>query len=382
MKMAEYSKEYMEIVKNFRDAISINKTERVPNISNFFTWKILDSDIPFKEALYDYEKMEKIVCDFHERYNFDAYMDLGTRNPISVTDALGGGFYSFDEKTGGINMTDHILMSGEEYPDYVKNPVEFQKLLFQRKWPDMTTDQFIGGFSEFMNFGKYAGDMVAKFAHEYSRPTVFDMSGAILVPYEFFNSVGRGIKELSLDCRRHKNELREALDAYFTTFTIPSLDVALASDTSMYVTDTYTALLGYSMMSVKQFEAFYWPHLKIFIDKVIEADKTIYIFCESSMLRFAEFFQDFKKGHIVMHLEVDDPAEIRRLLPNICIAGGITTNVLGYGTPQECIDQAKKIIDDVGDGLILSQDKMVSFKNDCSRENLLALNEFIRNYRV
>lgn len=40
----------------------------------------------------------------------------------------------------------------------------------------------------------------------------------------------------------------------------------------------------------------------------------------------------------------------------------------------------KKLIDELGNGFIFSQNKMVSFRNDCTRENLLAVNEFIRNY--
>lgn len=377
-----YSQDYHEKVKLFRDAVNMKKPSKVPNISNFFTWKINDSTFSYKEALYDFKIMEKVVCDFHKRYDFDAYMDLGTRNPLAVTDAMGGGFYVFDEKLQGINIIDHILMSAEEYPEYAKNPLSFNKLLMKRKWPDLTTKQWSKGMSEFLGFGQYAMKMTKKFALEYSRPTVFNMTGAILTPYEFFNSVGRGIKELSIDCRKNKPQLIEALDSYYNIITDPSIDAALSGDTSMYVTDTYTALLGYSTMSVKQFEEIYWPSLKKFIDKVIAANKTIYIFCESTMLRLTDFFADFPKGHIILHLELDDPGEIRRRLPNVCIAGGMTTDILGRGTPVQCIDFAKKIIDDVGDGFIMSQNKMVSFKNDCNRENLIALNEFLQTYKA
>ena len=55
--------------------------------------------------------------------------------------------------------------------------------------------------------------------------------------------------------------------------------------------------------------------------------------------------------------------------------------LLGNGTPQECVDYAKKLIDELGDGYIFSENKMLSFKNDCKRENLLAVREFVRDYR-
>lgn len=58
------------------------------------------------------------------------------------------------------------------------------------------------------------------------------------------------------------------------------------------------------------------------------------------------------------------------------------TELLGKGTPQECVDYAKRLVDEMGSGYIFSQDKMISFKFDCQRENLLAVNDFLRNYKA
>jgi hypothetical protein len=79
-------------------------------------------------------------------------------------------------------------------------------------------------------------------------------------------------------------------------------------------------------------------------------------------------------------LEQDDIFEMRKKLPNVALAGGMKTSLLGYGTKEECVDYAKKLIDTLGEGFILSQDKMISFRNDIKRENLLAVHEFVRNY--
>ena len=55
--------------------------------------------------------MEKVVCDFHERYNFDAYTDLGTRNPVRVTNALGGYHYVIDDEKEVINIDDRSILN-------------------------------------------------------------------------------------------------------------------------------------------------------------------------------------------------------------------------------------------------------------------------------
>ena len=41
------------------------------------------------------------------------------------------------------------------------------------------------------------------------------------------------------------------------------------------------------------------------------------------------------------------------------------------------MEEARKLIGDLGNGFIVSSDKMLSFQDDCKRENLLAVNEYI-----
>ena len=373
---------YNERIKLFKDTVAMKKTNRVPNISAFFTWKIMDSEFGMKEALYDYKKLEKLVCDFHKRYQFDAYKDLGVRNPVKVIDALGSSFYTITDD-GGINVHDNVIMQGDEYAEFVKDPAKFNWIkLMKRKYPEGDAKKLADSIWNFMMFGQFAQKMTNKFVKEYECPSVFDMMAVALHPFEFFFQTARGIKEISRDLRKNKEGLIEAMEAVYENSMKPSLEASLVKDTSAYVCDTYIALLAHSTLSNQQFEEIYWPILKRVFDKVVAANKTMYVYCESTILRFAELFQEIPKGHLVIHLENDDIFEARKQLPNVCLAGGMTTDLLGYGTPQECVDYAKKLIDEPGNGYIFSQNKMVSFKTDCKRENLLTVNDFVRNYRV
>jgi hypothetical protein len=375
-------KEYEEKKKLFSDAIALKKTSRVPNLSNFYTWKILDSEFTLREAMYDYEKMEKLVRDFHNRYNFDAYMDLGSRNPLRVTDALGGGHHEVDDEKESINYIDHVLMTPDEYPEMKQDLVKFYwTKAFARKYPETTLPKLKQAALELMAYGQFVQHMTDVFVQEYKCPTVFNYNAVALMPFETLHSNLRGIKEISLDIRRHGKAIQELTDVMFATETYPAISAALETDTSSYVCDTYTALLGYAILSYKQFEMFYWPHLKKIIDLVVKKNKTLFIFCESTMLRFVDFFKEIPSGHVVLHLEEDDIFEIRKLLPNVCVAGGMNSTTLGYGTVKECVDYAKHLIDDLGDGYIFTQNKMMSFRSDCKRENLIAVNDFVRNYK-
>ena len=73
--------------------------------------------------------------------------------------------------------------------------------------------------------------------------------------------------------------------------------------------------------------------------------------------------------------------DINLLLP---ATATMTAELLGRGTPEQCVARTKELIDGLGGlegGFVLSQDKMLTFKNDAKPENLKAVSEFVTNYR-
>lgn len=366
----------------FKACVKFEKPERAPNVSCDFTWKFLDSEYSLSEAMMSNELIEKVVYDFHERYQFDAYIDFGCRNHMKVLKALGGDCaYKIDDESGAINFQEKVLMNADEYDEYLTNKNALMWKMFQRKFPGLTKGQLLQAMGAFLQTNQFSGQIITNFVQKYDTPALFNMFTVPMMPYENFIGYYRGMREGALDLRKNKRKLKEALDKDFETATLPRIIGGLSQPNEEYAFDCYTAMLGHSVMSNKQFEEFYWPHLKRLIDEVVARDKTLYIFCESSILRLAEYFQDIPKGHVCMHLELDDIFETRKKLPNICLAGGMKTELLGGETPEVCADYAKMLLDEMGEGFIFSQDKMVSFRNDCRRENLLAVNEVVRNYR-
>lgn len=371
---------YNEKLQLFRDNVSMKHTDRIPYLSNAFTWKVFDSEFSLPEAVRDSAKMEKAVCGFHERYHFDAYMDIGARNPVRVLDALGSSYYEITD--AGLNVVDHVLMEPEEYTEYAKNPDLFGwTKLMKRKFPDVKGKHIEAALMEFLGHANFTGQIGKKFVEEYECPSVYGGANVVIPPYEYFFQTTRGIRNMGRDARKYKEQLIEAINAQLEKNVLPGLKYALSQDSSMYVCDTYMAIIGYGILSEKQFGEIYWPTVKTVLDLLDKADKTMYVFCEGEMLRYADYFQDIPKGRIVLHVENDDIFEVRKRLPGLCLAGGMKVELLGNGTPQECVDYAKKLIDELGDGYIFSENKMLSFKNDCKRENLLAVREFVRDYR-
>lgn len=375
----ERSQEFRDRLQLFRDNIAMKHTERIPIMSKAVTWQILDCGCKFNETMSNYEKMQKVVEEYHHRYEFDSYIGVTARNPLAITNALGGGFYSITDDA--INYYDHVLMESDEYDDFLKDPKAFRWKMFQRKYPELTKGQMVDGVREFIKYLEFSDGMIEKFASEYHRPAIFNTNLTISLPFENFYNNYRGIKEVSLDMRKQKGKLKEAMDWIFENENTAVLNNVVNTENNSFVCDTFLVLLGHSILNRRQWEELYWPYLKKIIDTVIENDKTIYISVESSIARFAEYFQDFPKGHIVLELEEDNIFEMRKLLPNICLAGGMTCELLGRGTKEECVDFAKRLLEEVGDGFIMGQNKMMSFRNDCKRENLLAVVEYVKNYK-
>jgi hypothetical protein len=372
-------KERTELIDN---VLQFKKNKRVPLAANIGTWKVLDAGHKLSEAIYDFKLMEKIVEEFHQKYQFDVYSDVGNTNPMRVTRALGGGFFQIASSDDAIVVEDHHLMEQEDYPVLAGSSMGFYwAKAFQRYCkPGITIGELKNAVEEFIAFGEYSGNITNKYINQYGA-MMFDMN-SIMHPFEELFIKLRGIKNTSLDIRKHKGQMKETMDAMFVAQSEPTLKRGLEADYTGYVAPISLSFLGHSILSVDQFGELYWPYLKKILDATVPLKKPVFIYCEDTLLRFAEYFQDIPKGALLIQLERDDIFEFRKKLPNIALSGGMPLHLLGHGTKKECVDYAKKLIDTLGDGFVLSQDKYVSYPRDATRENLLAVNEFARTYTI
>ena len=106
---------------------------------------------------------------------------------------------------------------------------------------------------------------------------------------------------------------------------------------------------------------------------------TIRIFTENFGNICWNYLNDYKPGTVCLHLEKDDVFDLRKACPGVVIMGGINTELLNYGSEEECVERAKYLCDTLGKqgGFMLTQDKLVSYRNDCKRENLIALTKYM-----
>lgn len=361
----------------FRDTIAFKKTARVPLMSNVTTWKIFDEGIDFGAAITDYNIMENLERNFFKRYQFDSSESPGFFLPKGITDALGATTRTVDVESGVVNAKDHKLMEEDEYVEFAKDPSKFKwEKAFKRFAPNLTQTQFKNGIIAFLQLLEFNAKDVEMLKTECGVPLPPMLQ---LLPYEHIFNTYRGIKGMSMDLRRRPDEMANLLDILYEPTVSQTLNDAVSGANADCVGDLHIGCIGHSILNPKQFERFYWKYLQKELELLKAANKVMILYSEGSMLRFADYFQELPKGLLLLQVEMDNIFEVRKRLPNIALAGGMTTDLLGKGTVQQCIDYTKKLVAELGEGYVMSQNKMVAFRNDCKRETLLAVNDYLRN---
>ena len=379
-------------VQLFRDAANFKKTERIPHFANAVTWKIFDAGYTPVQAMTNFDILKESVIHFLDKYPADALMDTGIRNQFNVTEAFGSpGYYYYTEEAVGIY--DHAHCTVDTLQEYLDDPVKYAwEVILPKKygedWEKKTTEVWKKTFKEYLRYTMFIlkmSSVTKKYGIAPLSPNN-PMKGTIVLGIEECMSNLLGIQQLSLAMRRNPDQLEEFINRWDAERIQPVIDKVLAEGKPDYgyCFDASILMLAHNVMNKKQFERFYWPHFKQLLDAFAEKKMNIRIFTEGSILRFAEYFKDYPKGVLTFHLEQDDPFEFRQALPNVCIMGGMTTDLLSGGTPEECVAYAKRLCDELGKdgGFIFSENKMLSYRNDAKSENMLAVSKFVNEYRL
>jgi hypothetical protein len=210
---------------------------------------------------------------------------------------------------------------------------------------------------------------------------------AISPPFDFF-SMGRSLKEFSIDLHRRPEKVLAAMDA----ITPGLIEAAIGGQTMIsqatkwgYMTSFIGATRGSAtFISPKMFEKFNWPYIKQIALGLLDAGITPLFHFDSDWTPMLEFFKDLPKGKCVLELDsVTDIFKAKQVLAgHMCLMGDVPAALLTLGTPEQVSAYVKRLCEEVGDGggYILSSGCSVPI--DAKPENLRAMIEAGNRYGI
>ncbi|MDR0310723.1 MAG: hypothetical protein LBJ21_03950 [Acidobacteriota bacterium] len=135
-----------------------------------------------------------------------------------------------------------------------------------------------------------------------------------------------------------------------------------------------------TFLSDRQYKDFYWKYLQRMINHIIDAGMVPHVYTEGPYNSRIRHLAEVPKGKVVYSFEKVDPECVKRELGDIaCIQGIFPIYLLHYGTKQQVIDEAKRLIDILapGGGYIFSTD--AGFDH-AKPENVEAMFDTVKTY--
>lgn len=383
---------YKSRMKAVRDAISWKKPSKTPLFSNVYNWAFFDAGYGLIEATSDYSKTIEAHRQFCKKYNVDLVSGPELRNPFRLVNSLGKNelYVSGGEDTDNINVLATDLIEPDDYDEIAAG--NFQKVLWERCLPkrfpgivEMSAEEIADASKKLIEYNNTKKELTKVIRDEFGM-LQFTNQLFFTTMFEQLFSKYRPIRSISMDLRRCPHKVEAACETWTTPLMNKAIELindGTKGPNMNYTSELFSTITGHTILSSQNFEKFYMKYWGPALKACEDNGKTFMFYSEGDWARFGDYFNEYKKGTVAMMVETDDIYQVRKAYPNICLIGGLDVDVMGQGTPEQCVDMAKRAIDELGadGGLILQPNKMATYKRDMKAENLKAVADFVAEYR-
>ncbi|AOY74566.1 uroporphyrinogen decarboxylase family protein [Clostridium formicaceticum] len=387
--MGDMKKVYDDRVKRILTTVNHEEPDRVPILSTYGTWAVSYANSSIKEIEENPEKEIEVFCKPHEDIYCDATYTCGIAFDAKSAEIIGSKSHFISRDGETIQHQEITPMESEDYPDLIKNPMEFIfNKLVPRKAANLreSASENYDTLKQLLNHWKVKGDVQqrlrATLKEKYGIPVI--TGGFAYPPMDIIFDYLRGFKGISLDIRRRPEELLEAINA-LAEF---SNDVmGIHPGTKQVASFPFYATMMHlpTFINAKQFEKFFWPTYEKMFLKIHELGGKLIIFLEGKWEDKYYLLNSMPKNFAIGIIEGDDVFEAKKKIgDNITIAGGMPLELLKMGTKDKCIDYAKKLLDECapGGGYIFATSRELLSRGDLNVENLKAVNQFVHEHGV
>lgn len=387
---AAAEKRYKEKVTRLTKANRCEVPDRVPVTLPTGHYAAYYGGYDFKTVMYDAEALKKAWRKFMEDFLEDMDMFMGPAFVFSgkVMDIADYKNYAWP----GHGLADYVntfqfieaeYMKENEYDDFIKDPSDYGfRVLTPRTMGAAEGLQYFPPLSALMGtpmvmtipftrpevretFKKLiaAGEAmeqwqkeimtVAREAAEAGFPA--GRGGLGIAPFDVIGDFLRGTQGIAIDMFRRPEQLLECIDMIYELIVPRMIDNINASGGHAVTFPLHRG--DDTFMSRMQFEKFYWPSLKQYLDTLIEEGIQVSLFAEGAYNERLEYIGDFPKGWVSWMFDKTDMAKAKKMIGDrCCISGNVPASLMVAGTPKEVKEYCRKLIETCapGGGYILA----------------------------
>ncbi|HZK25755.1 MAG TPA: uroporphyrinogen decarboxylase family protein [Oscillospiraceae bacterium] len=369
-------------ISRFVAAETLGTPDRVPTftVPTFFPTKMTGMTV--KDAFYDQEKLLEAYHKYLEVYDPDMY--FGPNVAVGVSGAAldiletkqimwpGNGV----DDNASFQLVEGEYMTQAEYDQFLNDSSDFNLRVYLPrvhnalagfgKFPPLLSiangynSPFIGAFADpkiLQSLKKIveAAEIQAKWMENYAafekeaaeHGHVNLMGGIALAPFDLISDMLRGMKGTMFDMFQEPDKLLAAQDKFLPLAINSAIGMTKAANNPRVFIPLHRGADGF--MSNKQFEKFYWPHLKKIIEAITDAGCIAYPFFEGTYDERLEYLQELPSGKTVAWFDRSDMVRVKEVLGGkLCIAGGMPITLLQASTVAGVKEYTKDMIDTVG----------------------------------
>ena len=389
MKQIYTDETYKESLDRVDDVLHGRQPDRVPTYALASEWMFFNAGYSQR----DIEENPTLCYDSFKKMVEDVYFDttLGPQYPRALVykEKLGGGNFEFS--SSGIiqwNSTNVTCMNEDEYPQLIENPWKFfMEVVLPRKYskfalqdPTEKYNALCEAWDAKVKATSMMPETMKRCREDVKVPVIFDPSTRYWHPFDVIMDYYRNFAGIMTDIRRRPQEVIAACDAIQPQFLG---DLHVENRKAPKGTAIMYPLHAPTFLKAKDYEKFYWPWYKELVEYVNRYEYILLAFFEGKHEHLYDFYETLPKHTIAGMFEFDDLKKTKqRLGDNLCIIGGMDTFLLKHGTKEECIDMAKKVVEELAPGgayMATTNKQLSCCIKEVETSNYAAVNDWIRD---
>lgn len=396
--MSEHKEKlYSERLERYVTAMQNKKPDRIPIRPFVAEFAAKYAGFTMQEATHDADKALEAVRKCAKDFEWDAVVGNMIFVWTGMADAIGLKYYTMP----GIDVSpndafqyiepqneEEAYMKSDEYDHLIADPTEYLATVWMPRVIKYITKAgeecsyksnmaWLKGGMAMLDYFQKLGKQSDLLRTECG--TVSAISGALKAPCDILADKLRGYRQLSADMYRRPEKVVAACEALMPHMKYNAL---AGSDPNKNVPITVWLHRGCApFMSYQAYEKFYWPTLKQIIEEIYSEGHQVLFYAEGNWDQNLKYTAQLPDKSIIYHVDRGDILEVHKAVGHkFCLSGGITNDLLTYGTPDQVREVCKRMIDGVAKDGGYIMDAGAIIQQDAKIENVKAMTDFTLEY--